>query len=204
MRLINVHTLKFQNFFDEQTPPYAVVSHRWGEKELSFEEYTAGGDTTSHGYIKIVQCAEIAKSRGRDWIWVDTVCIDKSSSAELTEAINSMYEWYRGATECYAILPDLTHSPDKTVMQESLRQSVYFTRGWTLQELLAPHEVYFYDSAFHYYASKIEMAELLYEITGIRQKYLEDPRLISTACVAEKMSWMSSRRLRICTRIEGI
>ncbi|KAK3381223.1 hypothetical protein B0H63DRAFT_450586 [Podospora didyma] len=75
MRLINASTFQFQEFFDSQAPRYAILSHTWGTKNLTFKK----------GYQKIVHTCPLAAEQGLEWVWVDTCCIDESSSAELTE-----------------------------------------------------------------------------------------------------------------------
>lgn len=104
MRLINTKTLELEEFFNP--PEYAILSHRWEADEVSFEEYTisAGAKKSAierkAGYSKIISCCSFAKARGQDWVWIDTCCIDKRSSAELSEAINSIWSWYENAKEC--------------------------------------------------------------------------------------------------------
>ena len=109
MRLINVHTLKFGDFYDEQVPPYAILSHRWGAQEISYKDFQKGRNKDWLGYRKVLKFCGIVRERwsdvipaldrlspnltGIDWAWVDTCCIDKRSSAELSEAINSMFAW---------------------------------------------------------------------------------------------------------------
>ncbi|KAK0615115.1 heterokaryon incompatibility protein-domain-containing protein [Bombardia bombarda] len=147
MRLINTLTLEFQVFFESTAPPYGILSHTWDHEEVSFEEMKQRLPllASSNGYRKIEETCDLALKDGIHWIWVDTCCIDKASSAELTESINSMFRWYQQAVVCYAFLPDL---PAESVMPVSLGLAAcrWFTRGWTLQEPLAPSTVRFYDT----------------------------------------------------------
>ena len=77
------------------------------------------------------------------WIWIDSCCIDRTSSAELAEDITSMYQYYRNAAECYAFLSDVYDAKSADSEKGKLQHSKWFTRGWTLQELLAPSRVIF-------------------------------------------------------------
>ena len=128
----------------------------------------------------------------------DPSCIDKTSRAELSEAINAMYEWYLRLTKGYAFLQDLPRG--STLHSEAFRPSRWFTRGWTLQELLAPRDLEFFDSDWTYPGVKHDNVNILANITGIIQVYLEYASSISNASIAKRMSWASSRetaRLRI-------
>lgn len=97
MRLINTHTLDFEEFEGQNIPPYAILSHRWEEEEVLYKDVERGNTTTKKGWQKITRCCEQARKDELLYAWVDTCCIDKSSSAELTEAINSMFRWYQRA-----------------------------------------------------------------------------------------------------------
>jgi hypothetical protein len=153
LRLLNVHTLEMREFFEDATPPYFILSHRWGPDEVSNENFSSGKVKETAGYRKILYFCKLAKERnamvsrnetpGRtgyawqtiDWVWADTCCIDKRSSAELSEAINSMYRWYERAIECVVFLADVppptADSVDRTMI--SFKTSSWFTRGWALQ-----------------------------------------------------------------------
>ena len=130
-------------------PRYAILSHTWGpdEDEITFEDLDAGQYRTKAGFAKLEFCAEQARKDGLKYIWIDTCCIKKSDSAELSEAITSMFRWYRQAEKCYVYLadvPDLKRNHDgspRRTEEEALRGSRWFTRGWTLQELIAPQYV---------------------------------------------------------------
>jgi hypothetical protein len=108
MRVLDTTTLEFQEFPDLPDEPYAILSHRWRAEEVTFREYRKIRDTIQHraGYKKIVDLCYLARRRGLHYAWVDTCCIDKRSSAELSEAINSMYRWYKESAECYVFLDD--------------------------------------------------------------------------------------------------
>lgn len=199
MRLLHTESLEFKEFFDSKVPKYAILSHKWEEKgEVSFQDFEKGKEQGWLGFKKITSCCVLAKSRGFDWVWIDTCCIDKKSSAELSEAINSMFRWYAGAGECYAYLSDvrLTQGLD---FRESFAESAWFTRGWTLQELLAPDNVIFLDCAWDRIGTKNELLAEISAATGIGDQYLK--KIHPRASVATRMSWVSRRQT---SRVEDI
>ena len=149
MRLINTRTLELHEFIDaDSAPEYAILSHRWTAEEVSYKDWRKKRcRSDSQGYVKIGRCCDVAQSNGLAWLWVDTACIDKSSSSDLSESINSMFYWYEKAAECYAYLADVT-AADPDEMMEQFRQSEWFTRGWTLQELIAPRKVVFFSASW--------------------------------------------------------
>lgn len=128
-------------------------------------------------------------SRGHEWIWIDTCCMNKKSSAELSEAINSMFQWYANAEECYTYLSDV---PSENHLEWSKR-SRWFTRAWTLQELIAPNHLVFYDERWQAIGSKYQFPEVLTDLTGIEPAYLNCRRPVHFASVAQRMSWASAR-----------
>lgn len=125
--------------------------------------------------------------------WIDTCCIDKSSSAELSEAINSMFRWYQDARICYVYLPDVRNKTESS-HETSFKKSRWSTRGWTLQELLAPEIVVFFSHDWSEIGTKATLAELISVITGI-----DSLSRFEGACVAQQMSWASKGQT---TRIE--
>ncbi|KAM7220142.1 hypothetical protein V8F06_004470 [Rhypophila decipiens] len=139
MRLINTETLALEEFYGA-IPPYAILSHRWESEEVTFKDYPTQPDSENpspmKGWKKIRYCVDQAQKDGLGYCWVDTCCIDKSSSAELTEAINSMYAWYRNSSDAHG----------REYLEEQFRSSQWFQRGWTLQELLAPRKRVFYNN----------------------------------------------------------
>ncbi|KAH6889301.1 heterokaryon incompatibility protein-domain-containing protein [Thelonectria olida] len=104
MWLLNVATLALEEFVGEVDHPYAILSHTWEADEVSFADYVAQNCQHKSGYEKIKGFRQLAESEGFQYAWLDTCCIDKTSSAELFEAINSMFQWYRDAAVCL-ILP---------------------------------------------------------------------------------------------------
>ncbi|KAI8633818.1 heterokaryon incompatibility protein-domain-containing protein [Xylariaceae sp. FL1651] len=192
IRLIDTTTLRLKVFTGRKVPRYAILSHTWeDDQEVSFQEMTSINKdldclaANKTGYVKIVQtCAKAAK-HGFRHVWVDTCCIDKTSSAELSEAINSMYKWYKQAEVCYVFLRDFR--------DDNLSACRWFTRGWCLQELIAPLDLRFYDSDWAYIGSKASLRSAISEITGIEPEVLVDSRLIPTIPIARRMSWASFR-----------
>lgn len=208
MRLINVRNHEFQEFFDKRIPPYAIVSHRWGDSELSFkdfrrviekgfEEFRRVTKKDESGYTKIIGACDLARLRGLEWIWIDSCCIDKRSSAELSEAINSMYTWYERSVECYVYMADVSFDlfeEDEDCRLDSFRQSDWFTRGWTLQELIAPGLCIFLDYRWRIIGRKSELFNELGRITQIDPLVLNDTDRLKSKAPSQIMSWASMRK----------
>ncbi|KAK5998235.1 Vegetative incompatibility protein HET-E-1 [Cladobotryum mycophilum] len=198
MRLINTRSLELEEFYGDDIPRYAILSHTWGSEEATLQGWQNRHDSalTEDGYAKIHMARGQALNDGIEYLWVDTVCIDKSSLAEVSEAINSMFWWYRDAYVCYAHLSDVGDSEDTMVdmteMMYEFSDSRWFRRGWTLQELLAPGRVVFYSKFWTKLGTKHNMANDVARITGIEETYLLGMEL-SRASVAKRMSWMSQR-----------
>ncbi|KAH6721842.1 heterokaryon incompatibility protein-domain-containing protein [Leptodontidium sp. MPI-SDFR-AT-0119] len=200
MRLINTATLQLESFprFDRpQIPPYAILSHRWGADEISLQEMQTPTPslTSKLGYQKVVKCSAVAASFGFEYIWIDTCCIDKTNNVELTEAINSMFNYYRDADVCYAYLADVPSDDDASAEGSGFRRSSWFTRGWTLQELIAPENVVFYGGDWRDIGTKSSLEKLIAEITLISPYALNGyGGLSSKFSVAQKMAWASNRQ----------
>ncbi|KAK3949794.1 HET domain-protein [Pseudoneurospora amorphoporcata] len=248
MHLIDTTTLTLQSFMRpvNRLPSYAILSHTWYQSpgdEVTFQDFTSLPPhelEQKRGYAKIKQTCQRAKKSGIKWAWVDTCCINKQSSAELTEAINSMWAWYRGATVCFAFLDDLEPVPvpvsddggsnvgsnvsastgsrtgsttsshtqaermDHLSHDEKVRRfgaCYWFTRGWTLQELIAPSKMGFYNSNWEFVGEKPALKHVLAEITQISESVLENSALLPTIPAAQRMSWASSR---VTTRPEDM
>lgn len=211
MRLINANTFRLDEFFDSTVPLYAILSHRWGSQEVSFQAFTT--DLASarkfQGFQKIELACSQALEEKLSYVWVDTCCIDKSSSAELSEAINSMFRWYKQAEVCYAFLDDVPDSPEEVKQQStnpdqpseivtgSFKSSEWWARGWTLQELLAPPDVKLFDKEWTYLGNRnaLSMRTYISSITRIQKDYLFgfDPNTYK-CCVARKLSWAAHRK----------
>ena len=106
MRLLKTRTLQLEEFVG-QPPPYAILSHTWEQEEVTFQDIQGPEAVKKKGYAKLQQSSKQALLDGHRYIWIDTCCIDKSSSTELSEAINSMFRWYERAKVCYAYLHDV-------------------------------------------------------------------------------------------------
>ncbi|KAI0914047.1 heterokaryon incompatibility protein-domain-containing protein [Ustulina deusta] len=207
MRLINTTSLDLEEFLGEPTSPrfprYAILSHTWGEEEVTFQDMQNREVAKKKaGFGKIAKCCKTALNEGLGWAWVDTCCIDKTSSAELSEAINSMFKWYEYSTVCYAYLSDVGVAElgfRVPLKRRDWRESKWFTRGWTLQELIAPFEVILYDHEWNQLGTKRRLANELEKRTHIPEKVLLDPALRRNSSVAARMSWAVQRET---TRIE--
>ncbi|CAH0045504.1 unnamed protein product [Clonostachys solani] len=210
MRLINAHTLALEEFFGANIPKYAILSHTWGSEEILLTEWTEIEAASKElgvehppakaGYAKIKNALNQAIRDGLDYLWVDTNCIDKPNWSELAEAINSMFAWYRDAVVCYAYLEDADEFPIPPTRQE-LQDCRWFTRGWTLQELLAPDKVNFYSRDWTFLGSKNDLADTIKDITGIPKSFITGRHSIYRASLAQRMSWVARR---ITTRPEDI
>ena len=201
MRLLNVQTLYFEEFVGEVgdgIPLYAILSHTWGAEEVSYRDHVDQQSLSKKGYDKINSCCRLADSEGFQYVWIDTCCIDKSLSAELSEAINSMFQWCRDAGICYAYLNDVNSSEEPTTEASSFARSHWFTRGWTLQELLAPAEVVFLGSDWVEIGTKKSLRAAVSRVTRISEKVLDECHWTEYS-VAQKMSWAAGRRT---TRLE--
>lgn len=213
MRLLDTTTIELKEFI-EAPGPYTILSHRWTDGEITFKEYRKDHDKVEHrpGYAKIVDRCRVSRQRGFRWTWIDTCCIDKRSSAKLSEAINSMYHWYSGARESYVWLDD--YQPGD---RSSLSGCEWSQRGWTLQELLAPACVIFFIAEWKVIGHKhydykgpcrcqdrqrpgsymdewgADIVAELASITGVPRSCLFMRTPIDSESVATRMSWASGR-----------
>lgn len=203
MRLLNVHTRRLEEFFSGSLPAYAILSHTWGSDEVTFQQLGEIGYQSRQGYAKIDGSCKQAAKDNLDYIWIDACCIDKTSSAELSEAINSMYRFYADAVVCYAFLADVLPDDHELVSfwNHTLYASRWFTRGWTLQELLAPSQVQFFNQDWHKIGNRSGLAREVSEITGIEEDILCRRCRVEDACLARRMSWASKRTT---TRVEDM
>lgn len=192
---------KKKDFGHSTRPPYAILSHTWGNDEITLQELEQSptpDDGLPHplqsraGYLKIEGCCVLSRSHGYEWVWIDSCCIDKTSSAELSEAINSMYRWYKEAHVCYVYLSDVSISEDYRAPKSQFRRSRWWTRGWTLQELIAPITLQFYDASWGIVDNRSRLRDLIQDITGIPAEFFIN-RPIGDASVAQRMSWAARR-----------
>lgn len=226
MRLINATTFELKDFFDADLPTYAILSHRWGENEVSYQDWVyvtkqfpprwvwvyledeAKKIKSSAGYKKIIDACMMTRWDDLEWLWADTCCIDKTNLAELSEAINSMYRWYKDSELCYAYLQDVKIHADSSDgsdasnwIETAVRKSEWFQRGWTLQELLAPREVVFISQEWDVIFHKSDGRRLLCEITGIPETIFGNHKkpVVQKAHVSDIFSWAARRTT---TRVE--
>ncbi|KAI1741485.1 hypothetical protein F4680DRAFT_66278 [Xylaria scruposa] len=206
MRLIQIHgdgSLALTgSITNDKIPKYAILSHTWGneDQEVSFDGMVRGEERNKQGYRKVEFCRDQARLDGLQYFWIDTCCIDKSNSSELSEAINSMFHWYQRATKCYVYLTDVgrattteggqTSAPD---LEGEFRASKWFTRGWTLQELLAPSLVSFFGCDGQPLGCKRSLENAINEITGIPIVALQGEEL-SYFTIEERLSWSKGRK----------
>ncbi|KAG7291049.1 hypothetical protein NEMBOFW57_001059 [Staphylotrichum longicolle] len=179
MRLLNTTTLELKQFFSN-IPPYAILSHTWGEEEVSYQEIDQPGRDRKKGFAKILGCCRQAVMDELQWAWIDTCCIDKTSSAELSEAINSMYAWYRDSHVCYVYLEDIS------------------SRGPGADG--APYTVEFYSASWDEIGTKFGLCDEIEAVTTVpRAVLLGQDNAMEQCCIAQKMSWASTRET---TRVE--
>lgn len=194
MRLLNTETRKLEEFFG-QIPQYAILSHRWRDGEVQFSDIDQPHARNMPGYSKIEGCCIQADEDGYRYVWIDTCCINKSSSSELSEAINSMFMWYKKAQICYAYLDDVSRCDN---LKEEFSKSQWFTRGWTLQELVAPNNLIFFSRDWEEIGSKSSLTQWIEVITGIDRGVLLT-NYQAEISVATRMCWASGRQT---TRVE--
>jgi hypothetical protein len=233
MRLINTATLQLEEFFDKDIPKYGILSHTWQKNEVTLGDYEQRIHRKRKRIVdeavkKIRSCCRQAVGDGHSYVWIDTCCIDKKSSAELSEAINSMFKWYRDAQMCYVYFSDVAKQPSWEATADLMRKARWFTRGWTLQELLAPWYIKFYDCNWDFLGGRWRRVEhggihcfsspwypfikgsvqgdrtfpnLLSEITNIDIGVLRTTASIDRTSVARRMSWAAHR---VTTRKEDM
>ncbi|EPE08942.1 cmgc protein kinase [Ophiostoma piceae UAMH 11346] len=201
MYLLNVDTLRLEEYLSEP-PRYAILSHTWYavHEELSFQDLISGkldDAAKRRGRQKIDGCCKEAKRENYRYVWIDTCCIDKTNAVELGEAIISMFRWYQNAAICYVYLSDVPFEFDHTRPGSAFSSSRWFTRGWTLQELLAPSELRFYTKSWEQIALKQELAAAIEGITGIPQNVVRDSsNLDQETTVAQRLSWAARRETK--------
>ena len=197
MRLLNTKTLEQEFFMDNSVPKYAILSHTWDAEEVILQDYERGlmYAKSLKGWEKVSGSCAQAAELGYEYIWIDSCCIDKTSSAELSEAINSMYAWYEAAEICIAYLADAETG-------NTITSSRWFTRGWTLQELIAPRAIRFYGAAWRYLGTRHTLAIFIGQATQIPMKILHPSndlvtqrrKELANVSVAQKMSWTAARK----------
>jgi ankyrin repeat protein len=205
MRLLHVHvdgTFSLVERTGTLVPPYAILSHTWGSSkdEVTYHDLCTNTGKEKIGYSKLVFCAQQAVKDDLQYFWVDTCCIDKSSSAELAEAITSMFRWYNVSNRCYVYLTDVSTGKRKadykdydSAWESAFRTSKWFTRGWTLQELLAPRIVQFFSKEGKLLGDKLGLEQQIHEITHIPIRALRGAPMKEFS-IDERMSWIENRQ----------
>jgi tetratricopeptide (TPR) repeat protein len=200
MRLLHFNeaeTLVLTNFRGKIIPPYAILSHRWEGSEILYADLENGAYKEKDSIRKLQFCANRAALDGLQYFWIDTCCIDKWDLDELSSSINSMFRWYADATRCYVFLSDVSGSAVLQTSQRdhweaAFRASKWFTRGWTLQELVAPVSVEFFSCEGHWIGNKVTLEQLVHEITSIPITALQN-RSLEKFTASERMDWAKSR-----------
>ena len=187
---------------------YAILSQLWDEEgENSFQDVRAlparvsgTGATPRHlAGAKIRNACMLAESHGHKWLWADMCCIDKTSSAELSEAINSMFRYYQLASVCYAYLKDVPSGGELDSPFAPFQRSRWHRRGWTLQELLAPRFLIFISEDWEVLGTKADLAHQLEKVTQIPATVLRFEEKLREVSIARRMSWAAKRET---TRVE--
>jgi hypothetical protein len=195
MRLLNTTTRKVEEIYGK-IPEYATLSHTWDRQEMTLQDMHHSDPEKFACFEKVDRCCKLVAKEGFEYVWIDTCCIDKTSSSELSEAISSMYWWYKKAQVCITYLSDVSSADDPSSPLSSFRVCKWFHRGWTLQELIAPPMVEFYGKNakgdWTEIGTKLSLQKIISEVTGIPIEVLKtgDVRDIS---VAKRMSWASRR-----------
>ncbi|RDX49958.1 HET-domain-containing protein [Lentinus brumalis] len=187
MRLLDTRTGEFVWVNDPTILRFAIISHVWSaDGEQPYQDLLRVQDD-------IRDCCAYALADGFDFLWIDSCCIDKTSSAELSEAINSMYTWYSLSTVCYAFLQDVDSDEDPRLPLSAFRRSRWHTRGWTLQELIAPRVVVFVSATWRSLGTKGQLADVIEEVTGVDRGVLLHTTPLTSVTVARRMSWAARR-----------
>lgn len=195
MRFINSETRKLHWFEPtDDIPVYAILSHVWGSDEVSYQDMLdTGTPKEKQGFTKIKAVCEKAAHDGLKYVWVDTCCINKESSAELSDAINRMYEWYHNAEVCYVYLADVPSTENPHAIHSYFSRSKWFSRGWTLQELIAPSSVIFYGADWKEVGTKASLQPVISTVTGIDSAVILSNHTVDI-CAAQIMSWAAKRQ----------
>ncbi|XPS91100.1 hypothetical protein M3J09_000523 [Ascochyta lentis] len=196
LKLLDDGALSLVEFTGSDIPPYATLSHTWGPdyEEVTFNDLDKGTGRNKIGYRKLTFCAKQAEQDGLQFFWVDTCCIDKSSSAELTEAINSMFQWYHKSAQCYVYMSDVALRGNVT-WEQSFQRSKWFTRGWTLQELLAPKSLHFFAVEGDILGNRTSLLQAIHNVTGVSHGALQGEPLHHYS-METRFSWAERRETK--------
>ncbi|KAF5368575.1 hypothetical protein D9758_002408 [Tetrapyrgos nigripes] len=192
MRLLNTKTFQLHEFYSD-IPTYAILSHTWDREEVTFQDMqNLRAAKRKAGYAKLSGACAHARKDNFEWIWIDTCCINKESSAELSEAINSMYGYYGDSEVCYVYLSDASSAEDPRDVDSGFRKSRWFKRGWTLQELLAPRYVVFLGKDWKEIGTRWSLRDAISALTCIPSRVFENGNMTGYS-IAQKMSWGAFR-----------
>ena len=201
MWLLSTSRAELKFFVTPESVPggYAILSHVWDQTEQTFQDVQAlrsrwRRKPRTRVSTKIKQFCKLAQRHGYQWAWIDTCCIDKTSSSELSEAINSMFRYYALSQVCYAYLGDVASDCPLQELFSEFWRSRWHTRGWTLQELLAPRLVVFVSRDWKVLGTKAELADVLDRITGIPKRVLRLEEELEDISIAARMSWAANRK----------
>lgn len=193
----------FRETTSSDVPAYAILSYTWGKEEVTYQDMEANADVdktvSKAGWRKIQFCAKQAAANGLQYFWIDTCCIDKKNAVELGAAINSMFRWYQNAARCYVYLSDVSKpagADSENRWKDAFKTSRWFSRGWTLQELIAPKLVDFFSSEGERLGSKLLLESEIHKITGIVTNALRGDAL-SNFSIKERRSWAERRTTTI-------
>lgn len=200
MRLINSRTFELRSLPPHEIPDYVILSHRWESEEITYgnilQNPISDEDSPTRqlgGFSKVKGTCKLASEDGYSWVWIDSCCIDKESSADVDKAINSMWAYYAKSNICYVYMADI---PDTQAgWSKSFRNSAWFTRGWTLQELIAPVYIEFYAADWSLIGTKFERFEEIAEITTVDRDLLAQNKSIDGYTTAERFSWAAHRQV---------
>ncbi|EJF55441.1 HET-domain-containing protein [Dichomitus squalens LYAD-421 SS1] len=192
MRVLDTWTGLFVEV-DPERKQFAILSHTWRKKEQTFvpDDHLIWRDANLSR--KIRDACRVAREAGYRYLWIDSCCIDKTSSSELSESINSMWQWYGRAKVCFAHLADVPSGDDPRAAESTFRKSRWFTRGWTLQELIAPSTVVFLSQDWNAIGTKLTLISPLEEITSIPAEALLHTKSLDDFSVAQRLSWAARR-----------
>jgi hypothetical protein len=203
LRLKSDGSIVFRETTSSDVPAYAILSHTWEKEEVTFQDMEISADKCNTvgkaGWRKIQFCAKQAAADGLQYFWIDTCCIDKKNAVELSAAINSMFRWYHNAARCYVYLSDVSKASEADgggTWIEAFRASRWFTRGWTLQELIAPRLVDFFSSEGKRLGNKLMLESNIHNITGIAKNALRGDTL-SSFSITERRSWAKHRQTTV-------
>ncbi|EJF59847.1 HET-domain-containing protein, partial [Dichomitus squalens LYAD-421 SS1] len=206
MRVLDTWTCQFVEVDPEKTR-FAILSHTWREREQTYDELKIVQARYEDGTIwnddelsrKIREACRVAREAGYRYLWIDSCCIDKTSSSELSQSINSRWQWYGRAQVCFAHLADVPSDDDPHVAESVFRESLWFTRGWTLQELIAPFNMIFLSDDWNAIGTKVTLIIPIEEVTGIPAEALLHTKSLDDYSVAQRLSWAATLET---TRVE--